>query len=249
MEEIRLTLRWSSFRFFHSWPISFDKSVNEKSKQLAWRVALTGVVLLEHGPAEVVEEHVGGQWALKVISVSILQGFLVFFLLDLFGLFALGRRLAPFSLLLAIWFALDGGGSAIFFLDGLGLMLGAGWLAGLVVVYGRGIKVRKIILNLLWLRSVFGSRSRENKSCQRGGRDQRLLRLRLASIKLLTVGLLEVVLELGEGALQDLASLGKLNRKAEWEVWAAAVPARFWAGGPSGGGGRCRQAPADYLPL
>jgi uncharacterized membrane protein YqaE (UPF0057 family) len=28
-------------------------------------------------------------------------------------------------------------------------MLGAGWLAGLVVVYGRGIKVRKIILNLL----------------------------------------------------------------------------------------------------
>jgi len=29
------------------------------------------------------------------------------------------------------------------------------------------------------------------------------------------VGLLEVVLELGEGALQDLASLGKLNRKAE----------------------------------
>ena len=73
----------------------------------------------------------------------------MFFLLDLFGLFALGRRLAPFSLLLAILFALDGGGSAIFFLDGLGLMLGAGWLAGLVVVYGRGIKVRKIILNLL----------------------------------------------------------------------------------------------------
>lgn len=54
------------------------------------RLALTGMVFLQYGSAEIVEEHVGGQGAFKVITVSILQHFLMLFLLDLFRLFTLG---------------------------------------------------------------------------------------------------------------------------------------------------------------
>lgn len=65
------------------------------------------MILLQHRPPKVVKEHVGGEWALEVVSVSIFEYFLVFFLFVLFALIALTRRLASISMFLSIRLALN----------------------------------------------------------------------------------------------------------------------------------------------
>lgn len=83
------------------------KSLNKLRIIQYGRDELTRVILLQHGPPKVVKEHVGGEWALEVVSVSILEHFLVFLLLVLFVLIALTRRLAAISVFLSIRLALN----------------------------------------------------------------------------------------------------------------------------------------------
>lgn len=111
--------------------MSLDKSVREKSiKSLEIRNELTWVILLQNRASEVVEEHVCSQGSLNLVSVGILDGFLLFLLLGLFALLALVLRLAAFILARLAF------GLRRLLLSSLGLVLGALFLA-MVFTYNR----------------------------------------------------------------------------------------------------------------
>lgn len=121
--------------------MSLDKSVSEKSaKSLEIRKELTRVILLQDWASEVVEEHVCSEGSLDLVSVGILDGFLLFLLLGLLTLLALVLRLAGVVLARLAF------GLRRLLLRSLGLVLGAFFLT-MVFTYKR----IKIGIRSLWM--------------------------------------------------------------------------------------------------
>jgi len=77
--------------FFHSSPISLDRSGRERSKTRSLGLdCLTWVLLLKNWPSEVVVQHVGGKWPLDCFSVDSLDLLLLLWFFSLLIAFCSG---------------------------------------------------------------------------------------------------------------------------------------------------------------